>query len=687
MKYVVALALSVVASNAIAADEIKLARPGDRFELTNLFDLELATDPQIAPDGTKVVFSRVFGDIMKDRFRSDLWIVDADGRNLEALTSDGAGNSSPRWSRDQSRIAFVSAADGTAQIYVRYLATNRTAKITSLQRGPGDLAWSPDGKFIAFTMFVPVEVPPIATLPAKPEGAEWAKPARVIQRVQYRADGAGYLEDGFEQLFIVPAEGGTPLQLTNEAFHHGGPLCFAPDGKSIVFSGNRHAEWEYDGLDTEICEVSLESGALNAIKDLTNRRGPDQSPALSADGRWIAYTGFDDRRQGYQCTHLYVMKRDGSAAKCITEKFDRDVEQPRWSADGSGIYFQYDDQGNTKIGFATLDGTVMTLVKDVGGLSAGRPYNGGSFSVDANGAIAFTYSRPEFPADVALVETRVKSPQVVRLTRLNDDLFATKRMATTEEIGFESSFDKKKIQGWIVKPPDFDPAKKYPLILEIHGGPFADYGDRFASEFQLYAAAGYVVLYANPRGSTSYGAEFGNLIHHDYPNHDYDDLMSGVDAVIARGFIDPKNLFVTGGSGGGVLTAWIVGKTDRFRAAVSAKPVIDWYSFALTSDDVGFYSNYWFPGPPWENTEQYLKRSPLTYVGNVKTPTMLLTGESDYRTPISQSEEFYSALKLRKIDTALVRIPEASHNMDARPSQLMTKIAHILAWFEKYKSK
>ena len=320
----------------------------------------------------------------------------------------------------------------------------------------------------------------------------------------------------------------------------------------------------------------------------------------------------------------------------------------------------------------------------------GRPYSGGTYTVaggangPGSGRFAYTWTRPERPPEVAVAGPGAKTTV---LTRLNDDLFNStgKQLSAAEEIWTESSFDKRRIQSWILKPPGFDPAKKYPLILEIHGGPFADYGDRLAAELQLFAAAGYVVLYSNPRGSTSYGEEFGNLIHHAYPGHDYDDLMSAVDAAIAQGYVDPENLFVTGGSGGGVLTAWIVGKTDRFRAAVSAKPVINWHSFVLTSDLPSIFARYWFPAPPWERPEEYLRRSPLSLVGNVKTPTMLLTGEADYRTPISESEQLYEALKLRKVDTALVRVPDASHAIITRPSQLIAKVAHILAWFEKYR--
>ena len=274
---------------------------------------------------------------------------------------------------------------------------------------------------------------------------------------------------------------------------------------------------------------------------------------------------------------------------------------------------------------------------------------------------------------------------IKRLTEVNQDLFEHKKLGEVEEIWYESSFDQRKVQGWICKPPNFDPNKKYPLLLEIHGGPFANYGWRFSAEVQLYAAAGYVVLYTNPRGSTSYGKEFGNLIHHNYPGQDYDDLMSGVDAVINKGYIDPDNLFITGGSGGGVLTAWSIGKTNRFKAAVVAKPVINWYSFVLHADNIGFFDKYWFPDYPWKAQDHYMKRSPISLVGNVKTPTLLLTGEQDYRTPISETEQYYAALKLQKVDAAMVRIQQSGHGIANRPSNLIAKVSYILGWFDKYR--
>jgi acylaminoacyl-peptidase len=567
--------------------------------------------------------------------------------------------------------------DKSQQIYLRWMDTGQTARLTQITEKPKDLRWSPDSRFIAFTMRVPEEKEPLAEMPDKPEGAEWAPDPRVIDHMIYRYDGEGYLEPGFDQLFVLSAEGGTPRQITSGPFDHSDP-AWRPDARVLYVSANRHADHELDPLNSEIYEVTVEDGG---IRELTDRQGPDSHPVVSRDGR-IAYLGFNDNLQGYAITRLYVMSQDGSEKRLITTDFDRDIENPVWSKDGRGLYFQYDDEGNTRLAYADLQGRVRNLADSLGGTSLGRPYPGGSFSVAANDRFAYTQTGPDQPADVASGDRR----GVRRLTNLNDDLFGHKALGNLEEFWFKSSHDQLPIHGWIVKPPDFDPAQRHPLLLEIHGGPFTNYGARFSAEIQLYAAAGYVVLYINPRGSTSYGEEFGNLIHHAYPGNDYDDLMSGVDAVIERGYVDADNLFVTGGSGGGVLSSWIVGKTDRFRAAVVAKPVTNWYSFVLTADAYNFFYKYWFAQPPWDNPAPYIERSPIALVGNVTTPTMLLTGEEDYRTPIAESEQFYQALKLREVDTALVRIPGASHGIAQRPSNLIAKVRNILGWFERYRN-
>jgi acylaminoacyl-peptidase len=658
--------------------------PGKQpLEPLDVFHIQYASDPQISPDGSRVAYVRNFMDVRRDRKRSHLWAVDADGGGHRPLVADDDRDASqPRWSPDGTRLAYVSKAigekDGPAQLYCRWMDTGQSARLAELEREPEHLAWSPDGRLVAFTMLVPKEPEPFVELPKPPKGADWAEPPRVVRRVGYRYDGKGYLEDGFRHVFVVSAEGGAPHRLTSGDFHHDGPLAWSGNGDAVYFTANRNEDWELEPRETELFRVSLADGGLTAI---TERSGPDHTPAVSPDGRRLAWLGFDDRGQGGQNTRLYVANADGGDRREIAGDLDRSVESPVWTEDGEGLVVKFDDRGTTKVARVALDGRVTVLAENVGGTTIGRPYASGSFSTSAAGRVAFTYSTPRHPADVAVVDD---GGEPVRLTRLDEGLLAARQVADAEELEVESSVDGRAVQAWVVKPPDFDPKKKYPLILEIHGGPFANYGGRFSMEIQLYAAAGYVVLYANPRGSTGYGEEFANLIHHDYPGRDYDDLMDAVDAVVAKGFVDEDQLYVTGGSGGGVLTAWIVGKTNRFRAAVAAKPVINWYSFALTADAYPYFARYWFPGMPWEQAEHYLRRSPLSLVGNVTTPTMLITGEDDHRTPIAESEQFYQALKLRKVDTMLVRVPGASHDIVARPSRMVMKVSYVLAWFRSH---
>jgi acylaminoacyl-peptidase len=607
-------------------------------------------------------------------------MVEADGSGHRAVTTGEGNDGSPRWSPSGDRLLYVSdRGEEGAELWIRWMEGRRQeARITRLTRSPGGVSWSPDGTRIAFTMFVPARDPAFASLPSRPEGAEWAAPPVVVDDVQFRSDGStGFVEEGNTHVFVVPAEGGTPRQLTHGPYDHGAP-AWTPDGRHLLVSANRRDDADLEAPnDSEIWEVAVEDGAM---RPLTQRFGPDGSPVVSPDGRRVAYTGFDDEFQGYQVTRLHVMDRDGSNPRVVAAELDRDVGGLAWDEEGRGLWVQYDDRGDTRVAWIGLDGTVEEVTGSVGGLSIGRPYGGGSFTV-AGGRIAFTHTSPHHPADVAVVEAGAE-PR--RLTRLNADLLGHRSLGGVEEIWWESSHDGRRIQGWIVTPPGFDPAREYPLILEIHGGPFANYGPRFSAEVQLYAAAGNVVLYTNPRGSTSYGEEFGNLIHHAYPGRDYDDLMSGVDAVVERGYVDGDRLYVTGGSGGGVLTAWIVGTTDRFRAAVVQKPVINWASFVLHADATPFFHKYWFPDFPWNAPEHYWERSPLSRVGNVTTPTMLLTGEDDYRTPMSETEQYYTALKLQGVPSVMVRIQEAAHGIAARPSNLAAKVVHVLEWFRRY---
>jgi acylaminoacyl-peptidase len=670
-----AAAIAVLCAASVAGAEPQRA-PASHFVAADVFNLEYADHPQISPNGQWVAYVRVSADIMTDRFRRSIWLVDAQGRSNRPLIQGAGAYASPVWSPDGRTIAYVASEPAGDELRVFYLDTQRSATLARLAGGAEHLSWSPDGKTLAFEGFVEEDNPQPAGMPPKPEGAQWAEPARVIEGVVYRIDGAGYVHSGYEQIFVASAAGGAPRRLTFQDRNHDGRLSWSPDGRRLVFSGNDEDGWEYNAIETDVYALDIGDGHITR---LTNRRGPDDSPTLSPDGRRLAYVGFDDHRQFYQVSDLYVANADGSNSRNITAHLDRDVQDPQWAGNGA-IYFLFADHGVTKLGRVSASGgNVVTVLSNIGGADVGRPYTGGAFSVNAAGAYAATTTTPTQPSDVSVSGGR-------RITHLNDNAFAGKTIPTANHIIALSSVDQRPIDAWIVRPPDFDASKKYPLLLEIHGGPVDAYGPSFAAEIQLYAAAGYIVVYANPRGSNSYGGEFGNLINHDYPDKDYDDLMSVVDATIAHEPVDPHRLFVTGGSGGGVLTAWIVGATHRFSAAVVQKPVINWTSFALTSDFTPLYAQYWLGEFPWAPgaIDRYWARSPLSRVGNVETPTALITGEADMRTPSGEAEQFYEALRLRHIPTRLIRVPGASHDIAARPSGMIIKVVNTLQWFSEH---
>lgn len=667
---------------ALLLSQSAFARDDPRLALEDVFQLRYASSPLVSASGDFIVYTRHSMDIMRDRARANLWLLRRDGSEHRPLTSGAMSVSHAALSPDDTRIVFVAKDDTGSQIFVHWLQQGYTAQLTRLPTAPRRLAWSPDGEQLAFTLRVADKAPVMGELPSAPEGAEWAPPPVVIDRAVYRNDGKGFRKHGFRHVFVMPASGGSPRQVTSGDHDHSGGIAWSAAGDALFVSANRGEDAELNPVNTDLFRIDLSTGDM---RQLTDRQGPDSGPVVSPDGRLLAFTGWDDAGLGYHRQRLYVMGTDGSGRRELLVDLDRDVASPQWSEGSEHLFFSFDDRGDTVLAMTDLEGRMVRLADGLGGTSLGRPYAGSAFSVGGGDLFAYTVGDTSRPADIAAGRPGHAAP--VRLTALNESFLGHRDLAKVEERWITSSADGEEIQAWVALPPGFDPEKKYPLILEIHGGPFTNYGARFSAEVQLYAAAGHVVLYVNPRGSTSYGERFGNLIHHAYPGKDYDDLISAVDAVIDEGYIDSDALYVTGGSGGGVLTAWIVGKTDRFRAAVVAKPVINWASFVLTADLAPYFTRYWFPAMPWEDPEGYWARSPLSLVGNVSTPTMLLTGESDLRTPMSETEQYYQALKLRGVETAMVRMPGASHSITKRPSQMAGKVAAILAWFSQHSSK
>ncbi|MFC3094422.1 S9 family peptidase [Alteromonas sediminis] len=649
------------------------------FQPEDIFQLEVATSPQVSPDGNHVVYVRRSNDIMSDSSRSSLWIVETESGDHRPLLSSSKNFYSPRWSPDGKKLAYLSNQEGKTQLYVRWMDTGQTALVTNVQSSPSSITWSPDGKVIAFTMSVDAKESPLKVhKPKKPKGANWSEDFQYITKARYMADGRGVLEPAYTHIFIVPAEGGTARQVTSGNYHHRGSLSFSADSTHIYFSANRTDNWEYEPGESDIFSVDMAGN----ITQITRAPGSESAPVVSPNGQYIAYTKRDDKKLAYRNRYLHVMNIDGSNDRNLTADIDNSVSNVQWK-ENSGLYYQQMVRGVTQIDYVSLRGKHEKQVDGLSGVSLGRPYTSGTYDY-GKGILAYTKGRTDRPADLFIKRGNSSEMQV---TALNEDVFGHKSLGEVREIVYSSSIDGEEIQGWYILPPDYDASKKYPLILEIHGGPHLAYGPVFTAELQRMAAEGYIVFYNNHRGSTGYGERFALLLQNKYSSkYDFADHMSGVDALIEKGLVDPDQLFITGGSAGGIATAYAIGLTDRFKAAVVAKPVINWVSKVLTADSGLYQIPYQFPGMPWEEMAHYWERSPLSLVGNVTTPTMLLTGIEDKRTPMSETEQYYQALKLRKVDTVLVKVPGSSHGIAARPSRMIGKIENILAWFEKYKS-
>ncbi|HEX7334954.1 MAG TPA: S9 family peptidase [Pyrinomonadaceae bacterium] len=676
----------------------------------DLFDFVWIGDPQVSPDGSSIAFVRVTVNDKKDGYNTALWIVATATGQTRQLTN-GPRDTTPRWSPDGKYLVFMRAPEVSgrtepAQLFMLAMSGGEPFQFTTLPRGAGGPQWSPDGKMIAFYNSATAEelakaerskAQPSPSPAASPTPPERESDVRVINRAVYRANGTGYLDFKHPQhIWVVNApktgdEKVTPKQLTHGRFNDAGAV-WAKDSSRIYFDSGFTDEPYYELPRTDIYSVAVTGGEPAKLTSFDMGAG---TFSVSPDGKQVAFvTSVTQPVRSYSQPDLWVMDLATNAKpRNLTANFDFDIgggltgdnvaprggggNLPVWSSDGRSIHMIYVKEGKANVG--SFD------------VATGRQ----SDVTTGNHAVVNFRALPDASKFVLLISTPTRigdlfwldkpGGQPKQLTRINEELFAKLNLTEPEEV-WHASFDGKKIQTWVQKPPDFDPNKKYPLILNIHGGPHAAYGFIFDHEFQWMAAKGYVVLYPNPRGSTSYGQEFGNIIQHNYPGDDYKDLMAGVDELIRRGYIDDKKLAVTGGSGGGLLTNWTIGQTTRFAAAVSQRDIASWTDWWYTADFTLFQPS-WFKAPPFEDPEDYKRRSPITYVNKIQTPLMLILGEVDWRTPTGPGgEAMFRALKYRKIPTVMVRFPNESHELSrsGQPWHRIERLQHIVGWFDKW---
>ncbi|MEO6049815.1 MAG: S9 family peptidase [Pyrinomonadaceae bacterium] len=667
----------------------------------DLFDFTWVGDSQISPDGSTVAFVKVTVNAKKDGYDTSIWSASTVGTDEPHRLTSGSRDTTPRWSPDGKYLAFarVTEKDGKSdspQLFMLSMSGGDAFQFTNLTRGAGGPIWSPDGKSIAFGNGANAEDLAKAGKPAPTPADGHDSDVRVITRSTYRANGTGYNDNAHpNHLWVIAAprtaeDKPTPKQITSGDWSEGG-FVWSSDSAQIYFTSRHVVEQDFELGATELYSVPAAGGAPVLLTTIDMGAG---GLSLSPDGKQFAFVASPNKPvNSYTQPDLWLIDAVKDAQpRNLTAGFDFDVSSgvggdnapPRvgggggliWAPDGKSIITVYAQEGKANLGkFDAATGKETDITSGNQSVS--------SFRVTPDGSkMVYSISTPTRIGDLYVMDKNRQSKQI---THINDALFSKLNLTEPEAIWYKS-FDGKNIQAWVQKPPDFDPNKKYPLILNIHGGPHSAYGYVFDHEFQWMAAKGYVVLYPNPRGSTSYGQDFGNIIQYHYPGDDYKDLMAGVDELLKRGYIDDKKLGVTGGSGGGLLTNWVVTQTQRFAAAVSQRDIADWRDFWYTADFTLFHET-WFKTPPFEDPEDFKARSPITYIKNVTTPLMLILGEADYRTPpAAGGEQMFRALKYRKIPTVMVRFPNESHELSrsGQPWHRIERLQHIVGWFDKW---
>lgn len=658
----------------------------EAMKAEDIYALSMVTNPVVAPEGKRVLFNRAAFDRAQDRRTGELWLAHLDDAGAvidkRLLVGRDLAPRGAAFSPDGSRIAYIATSMGAPQIFVMALVDGVGQPLTTGELGPGSLRWSPEGNRIAFIGREEAKPASIPGMPEKLKGSDAAADAKIITDLFWRADGAGEIKPGAQHLYVVDvattavtrATQGNTDQIDDQG------IAWMPDGKHLV--GSYTADSINGPLESDL--YLYDAAGKAAKQQLTSRPGSEFAPEVSPDGRRVAFLGNEASANFYSMPRLWMTAPvPGAAIDAFAADLDRPVAGITWREDGAALHALYNDHGMQRI--ASIDaatGARTVVVPAVGGTRLYLPSSGGQFSA-AKGTFAYTSAFTDRPAGLGVSRGNGESGAI----DFNRAWAEGKKPVRIEEVTVASRADGLPVQGWIAFPPDFQPGKRYPLILDIHGGPNTDYGPFFSITHSLYATAGYLVVFANPRGSIGYGDQFANAITHAYPGQDHDDLMSIVDEVAKRPYVDDRNLFIGGGSGGGVLTLWGIGKEpDKFRAAVALRPVVDWTDQVTTADFSSYFMKHWMGATPWEQPDLYFQRSPFSLAGQIKTPTMLITGEQDFRTPMSQTEQMFGALKLRGVETEMIRLPGAGHGM-GRPSQWLQSVLAPIDFFNRHKAE
>jgi dipeptidyl aminopeptidase/acylaminoacyl peptidase len=663
--------------------------------LEDTWAFRLVTEMCLAPDGRRIAFTLETQDKALNEKHSAIWLLDANAGAPRQFSSGTKQDSSPRWSTDGRLLAFLSDREGEKnQVWVMPADGGEARRLTNMKNGVNDFCWSPDGAWIAFTSEIRPDGkitndddPPRDAKAKEREERDEAERLRVVTRLQFRWDGRGLLE-GRSHLFKINVESEELVRLTEGDYHHSEP-AWSPDGKYIVVCSDR-AEDRDANLAQDLWLIDPET---RAERRLTDGTADVSAPAWSPDGQAIAYlmTPILPRNSAVN-THLLVISREGNGQRDLSGHVDIDCRpalltdlywggssEPQWSADGTWLYTVIVEHGSTNVfRFPAAGGDPQRV-------TAGEHHIGMIALSPTGGDLLALLADPENIWDLyqyALADLPTKAPER-RLTTMNAALLGEVELAKPERFTFKGP-DDWAIDGWLYRPQGAEPGKLYPLVLWIHGGPFSSYGSTFYLWAQVLAARGYAALYVNPRGSSGSGEAFAQAVNYDWGGKDYEDIMAGVDAAIARGGIDPERMAVTGGSYGGYMTNWIIGHTDRFKAAITLNSVTNLTSSFGTGDIDSTYAERDY-GLPWEAEAMYRERSPLTYAPQMTTPTRIIHAENDYRCPIEQGEQLYVWLKkLGRAPVDFIRVPRASHTVNASPRQRLQVREKVFEWIERY---